>query len=139
MSYRCLRASIQELLITIDYDEIFYDLKTTFNILSRRNCQAISPGYNVKTTLSIFNQHVINIKKINLYSYFDICMKLIYYANNYDLLSAQSPRMALHRSGIGELIFNSEGKLVDGDPEIIIDIFNEYNFKDEIINMILKM
>ena len=130
---------LKELLNNIDYDKIYFDLKTTFNILSRRNCEQISPGYNKRLTLSIFNEHVLSYDSLNLYSYFDLCKTLIYYTNNYDLLSNQLPRIALHRSDIGEIIFNSEGAVVGGDEEIIQDMFSEYNFKDNIIEMILQL
>ncbi len=139
MNYRYMKIKPEKLLTMITYDEIYYDLKTTFNILSRRNCENISPQYNTKKTLSIFNQHIRDFKSINLYSYFDLCANLIYYANNYDILSNQLPRMALHRSNIDEIIFNQEGEVIEGDLDIIEDMINEYNFKDEIIQMIMDL
>ena len=139
MHYTLKKMRPGKLLTMITYDEIYYDLKTTFNILSRRNCEMISPQYNIKKTLSIFNQHIRDFKSINLYNYFDLCANLIYYANNYDILSNQLPRLALHRSGIDEISFNQEGEVIEGDLDIIEDMIDEYNFKDEIIQMIMNL
>ena len=139
MEYTHSNHTPEELLNSIDYDQIYFDLKTTFNILSRRNCEQISSGYNTRMTLSIFNQHATDYHGLNLYSYFDLCKKLIYYSNNYDLLSNQLPRIALHKSGIEEIVFDITGDVIEGDEEIIADIIREYDFKDDIINMILDL
>ncbi len=137
MTYKPSRLSPKALLNTIKYEQIYFDLRTTFNILSRRSCEQISPGYNTRMTLFIFNQHTSTFKHLDLYSYFDLCKTLIYDANNYDLLSNQTLRMALHRSGISKLTFNSVGDLIEGTG--IEKMIIEYDFKDEIVDMILQL
>ena len=150
MTYANSRLPITDLLYEID-NEIDYDLKTTYNIFNRRNCEKISPGYAKKMTLNLFNEHIKGVsntqKDINLYSYFDLCKTLIYYSNNYDLLAIsdgplaanQLPRIALHRSGIEEILFNSLGEMIEGDEELIENMIEEYDFKESIINMIMNL
>lgn len=140
MQYTYDNMSVQELLEIIKYDEIYFDLITTFKIASRRNCEKISSGYNKQYTLSVFNEHAKDLQAFDLFSYFNLCKTLLYYSYNYDLLAHQSPRMALHRSGIGEIIFNTNGDIINEDQtfqEIIEDMILDYDFKNDIIDMIL--
>ncbi len=128
-------------LLNVKYDELYYDLKTTFNIVNRRNCEKILSGYSKNYTLSVFNEHspidLTTLTDIDLYTYFDLCKQLIYYSYNYDILLDQLPRVPLYR-GIPLLIFNGLGDFEDYDIEDIEDLIDEYNYSQDII-LLLKI
>lgn len=128
--------TIEELFEIIEYDELYFDIQTTYNIISRRNCEEISSGYNKKITKDIFNKHAnINIVN-NIYSYFDLYKTLLYQAYNYNLLFNKPVQL---NDNIETIIFNTEGIVVDGDiEEVIDDMMEEYYFKNDILNIISK-
>lgn len=99
MEYNYKNYTPEEVLSVARGDKIYYDLKTTYNILSRRNCERISPGYNKRMTLTIFLKHTLEDDRNAFYAYFSLCKRAIYYANNYDLLNNNKLRIPLHHSG----------------------------------------
>lgn len=140
MVYTPYNITIEEVLDE-PHEEVYFDLKTTYDIISRRNCEQIVPGHNKKYVLNDFNKYVVNdFDYTNLYSYFDLCKQLIYYSHNYDMLLGQLPRIALHRSYIGDIKYNKNGDMIDEESpdadDIIKDMIKEYNFKDEIVELI---
>jgi hypothetical protein len=129
--------NIKQYLDSFNYNEIYYDIKTTFNILKNRNCENIKPGYATSQTMKIVNNLTKNINVDNLYSFFDACQQLLYLSTSYDLLQEEDIKNILNTQELENILFDNQGDLISDDT-LIQDII-ENTVKKEITDLILLL
>jgi hypothetical protein len=133
--------NIKDYINSFNYNVIYYDVKTTFNILKNRNCESIKPGYAYMMTMKIVNYYTPKINVDNLYSFFDECKKILYMTTNYDLLIGQDIKNILNTMRLEDILFNSQGDMISDDDVIQHAIENTKfnNVQKEITDLILLL
>lgn len=127
---------IESFLDEIYYSDIYYDVLTTFNILNLRECQKINPNYSKQYTIDIVNEKTPNLNVDNMYSFYELCKKLIYLHTNQLLLHDKIKNVLAY--SISNITFDGLGEIIDDTQydkiQTMIDHYTPY--KTEIIDLI---
>jgi hypothetical protein len=137
--YRNYYEDIYSFMNEINYNDIYYDIFTTYNILNLRECQKIYSKYSKQYTIDIINEKTPGINVNDMYSFYELCKKLIYLHSNETLLYDNKQTVLFYDTTF--VTFDVTGEIINENIDKIFDniqvMINHYApYKQKMIEII---
>lgn len=132
-------STLSNFLSEYHFDNVYYDLITTYNIFKSRQCQTINQNYAGEQTIKIMSKKTPFLEVEDLYSFFDLIKKLIYLHTNDLLLKNEYINTIIHYT-VSNIIFDPTGEMIDDNFDKIQTMVDHYvNYKPRLIEMIKEL